>query len=111
MELLTTKQTADRLGLHQATIVRYLHDGTLAGRQLPGQRGQWLVDPASIEAYQAVHRGRNATPRRDGYLAVGEAAKRLGVSRTMIYYWRDTGKLKLEQVDGYWYVPVEELET
>ena len=45
-------RAAERLGCSERNIVKLLHSGRLAGRQIEGRR--WLVDPASIERYESA---------------------------------------------------------
>ncbi len=52
-ELLGTVEAAKRLGKHRSTIVQWVHDGKIKPAIVtPGYRGDFLFDPASVEALQ-----------------------------------------------------------
>ena len=52
--LLTTKQVAERWDVSIHTVLRMVEVGTLtAAQKLPGLRGGFLFDPATIEALEA----------------------------------------------------------
>ena len=53
--LLTTTQAAHILGCSTATVTRMVQDGRLApALKLPGLRGDYLFDPAAVEAARAA---------------------------------------------------------
>lgn len=111
--VLSLTQAADLIGADKSAVARWLRSGKLLGTQMPGQRGQWVIFPADVEAYIAAHKNdphHRTTPPRDGYLSVTKAAKVLGLSRQAMYERRRLGKLQMEFINGRWYVPVGELD-
>ena len=110
---LSLNEAASIAAVWPATVSRWLRDGDLPGQRMPGERGQWLIDPAALDAFLAHREGEahhKTTPSRDGYLSVTQAARILGLSRQAVYDRRRAGTLRMEEIDGYWYVPAKELE-
>jgi excisionase family DNA binding protein len=59
MNLLTTRQVADRLGVTVSTVSRWAKFGdiTVAAR-LPGKRGQMLFDPVDVAKFEITWQTR-----------------------------------------------------
>jgi excisionase family DNA binding protein len=50
MRYLTTRQVADRFGVHPRTVSRWVRSGQLShAAKLAGRRGAYLFDPAAID--------------------------------------------------------------
>jgi excisionase family DNA binding protein len=50
-DLITTAEVAERLACHISTVARLVRAGKLAyARRLPGERGDYLFDPADVAA-------------------------------------------------------------
>jgi excisionase family DNA binding protein len=53
MRYLTTRQVADRFGVHPRTVSRWVRSGQLPhAAKLAGRRGAYLFDPATIDDAQ-----------------------------------------------------------
>jgi len=51
LQLIGTTEAAKRLGKHRSTVVRWARNGILPFVvEVPGYRGDFLFDPASVEA-------------------------------------------------------------
>lgn len=58
MELLTSTEVAEQLGLTKWHVARMARTGRLASAmQLPGTRGAYLFDPATVRAFAAERAG------------------------------------------------------
>lgn len=63
MGYLTTKETAEIIGVNESTVRLYLKNGKLHGKLLgEGNRATWLVNPLSIEEF--VQSGGRSTRGR-----------------------------------------------
>lgn len=61
MNLLSTADTARRLGLTTRTIARLVASGRIsAAVRAPGVRGAYLFDPDEVERFAASRRGVSA---------------------------------------------------
>ena len=112
-QILSLSQAAELIGVEKSTVARWLRNGKLPGTQMPGQRGQWVIYRADVENYKTAHANdphHRTTPARDDHLSVTEAAELLGISRQAAYDRGQAGTLHMEKINGYWYVPVSELE-
>lgn len=110
---LSLNEAATIAAVAPTTVAHWLRGGKLPGLRMPGEKGQWLIAPADLDKFLAQRAGEThhkATPARDGYLSVTEAARVLGISRQAAYDRRRAGTLRMVEIDGYWYVPQEELE-
>jgi len=110
---LSLVEAAKMLGVEKSTVARWLRTGKLLGKQMSGQRGQWVIDPEDVRRYIVAHKDdphHRVTPARNGHLSVTEAAKILGLSRQATYNRGKAGTLQMEKIDGRWYVPVGELD-
>lgn len=72
-------KAAQRIGCHPRTIRRLIQQGVLKGerRQLPGrERGQWVVELASLERFEAGSGPTAAPAATDGRVScAGETEK------------------------------------
>ena len=65
-------------------------------------------DPAAVERVRVAHQiwAPRTVPLHDGEITVQDAAHRLGVSASAIYYWLDNGQLPGRQApSGRWCIP------
>ena len=85
-QLMSIKQAAQELGLAASTIHRWLNDGFVAGEQVtPGA-------PWRIRVNDSLRR-RLVQDTPDGYVAMQEATKRLGVTRQTVLHRVKRGEL------------------
>ena len=113
-QILSLSEAAELIGVDKSAVARWLRSGKLPGQRMPGDRGQWVIDRADVEAYIVAHADdphHRTTPVRDGYLSVTKAAKVLGLSRQAVYDRRRRDELQMEKIDGRLYVPVSELDS
>ena len=90
-ELLSVGAAAQRLGLAASTLLRWIHDGFVAGEQVtPGAPWRIRLTP-ELQALVA-----EAAP--PGYVAMPEAMRRLGVSRQTIMQRVKDGELAVVHV-------------
>jgi DNA invertase Pin-like site-specific DNA recombinase len=90
-ELVTIHRAADELGVSHFTIRRWLRDGLLPGEQTtPGS-------PWRIRLTDEV-RGRFVPNVPDGFVALAEAAKRLGVARQTVLHQVQRGERRALEV-------------
>jgi excisionase family DNA binding protein len=90
-ELVTIHRAAKELGVSHFTIRRWLRDGLLPGEQTtPGS--PWRIR-LTVEV-----RGRFVPDVPDGFVALAEAAKRLGVARQTVLHKVQRGELRAIQV-------------
>ena len=81
------EQAARELGVTMSTVHRWLRDGVLAGEQLtPG--APWRILLTNEIRERLAGSGAPA-----GWVGVTEAARRLGVSKSLVAYWVKSGKL------------------
>lgn len=86
------EQAAHELGVAMGTVHRWLRDGILAGEQLtPGA-------PWRIVLTDEVRDRLAGTQAPEGWVGVTEAARRLGVSKSLVTYWVKSGKLTAKRV-------------
>jgi len=87
----TADEAAVELGVCMSTIHRWLQEGILAGEQMtPGA-------PWRILLTDEVRRKLSGGDAPEGWVSLGEAAKRLGMSRSHVAYLVKTGKLEAMQ--------------
>jgi len=87
----TADEAAVELGVCMSTIHRWLREGILAGEQAtPGA-------PWRILLSDEVRRKLSGGDAPEGWVSVGEAARRLGLSRSHVSYLVKTGKLEAMQ--------------
>jgi excisionase family DNA binding protein len=89
--LLTIEQAAEQLGVSNATVYRWLRAGLLPGEQTTSHA------PWRIRLTDEL-RARFVPEVPDGYLALDEAAKRLGCARQTILHKVQRGELDAVQV-------------
>jgi hypothetical protein len=87
----TADEAAVELGVCMSTIHRWLQEGILAGQQAtPGA-------PWRILLTDEVRRKLSGGDAPEGWVSLGEAARRLGLSRSHVAYLVKTGKLEAMQ--------------
>lgn len=86
------EEAARELGVMMSTVHRWLREGVLAGEQLtPGA-------PWRIVLTDAVRERLNGGEAPQGWVGLAEAARRLGVSKSLVAYWVKSGKLAAMRV-------------
>ncbi|MCP4387230.1 MAG: hypothetical protein GY802_02975 [Gammaproteobacteria bacterium] len=86
------EQAAHELDVAMGTVHRWLRDGILAGEQLtPGA-------PWRIVLTDEVRDRLAGTQAPEGWVGVTEAARRLGVSKSLVTYWVKSAKLTAKRV-------------
>lgn len=84
----TLEEAARELGVTMSTTQRWLRDGVLAGRQsVPGAPWQIILS-------EDVRRRLTGGDAPAGWVGLNEAARRLGIGKSLVAYWVKTGKLK-----------------
>ncbi len=68
MEHMSVDQAAERLGVDADTVVGWIHDGTLEGREV---RGRWQVSTESVERAWQVRETQQELVE-EGYLSEAE---------------------------------------
>ena len=87
----TADEASVELGVCTSTIQRWLQEGILAGEQLtPGA-------PWRILLGDEVRKKLSGGDAPEGWVSLGEAARRLGLSRSHVTYLVKTGKLEAMQ--------------
>jgi excisionase family DNA binding protein len=87
----TADEAAVELGVCESTIHRWLRDGSLAGEQAtPGA-------PWRILLTEDVRKKLSGGDAPESWVSLGEAARRLGISRSHVAYLVKTGKLEAVQ--------------
>ena len=87
----TADEASVELGVCTSTIQRWLQEGILAGEQLtPGA-------PWRILLGDEVRKKLSGGDAPEGWVSLGEAARRLGLSRSHVAYLVKTGKLEAMQ--------------
>jgi len=87
----TADEAAVELGVSMSTIHRWLQEGILAGEQAtPGA-------PWRILLSEEVRKKLSGGEAPEGWVSLGEAARRLGLSRSHVTYLVKTGKLEAMQ--------------
>jgi DNA invertase Pin-like site-specific DNA recombinase len=82
------EEAAGQLGVTVATVQRWLRDGVLAGQQsVPGA-------PWQIVLSEDVRRRLAGGDAPAGWVGLNEAARRLGLSQSLVAHWVKRGKLK-----------------
>lgn len=90
-ELLTVQGAADKLGVAASTLLRWLADGFIAGEQVtPGAPWRIRMSKELLELFVAE--------APEGYVAMPEAMRRLGVSRQTIMQRVRRGELSIAHV-------------
>ena len=88
----TAEQAAPELGVTMGTVHRWLRGGVLAGEQLtPGAPWRIVLTDETRERLAG-------TQAPVGWVGVTEAARRLGVSKSLVAYWVKSGKLTAMRV-------------
>ena len=114
--LLTTAKMAEELGLTRSTVTRWLK--MLGMPALRIERSEEEYDEAMVvlRAHCAKTNARRAQRQKNrekkeaywqkpqGYIGVREAADRLGVTHTAVYYWLEKGWLPTTKEAGRWWV-------
>ena len=99
------EQAARELGVTMTTVHRWLRDGLLAGEQLTSGAPWRIVLTDEIRERLA---GAQAP---EGWVGLTEAARRLGVSKSLVAYWVKAGKLAAVRVTigkrSCWKIDVE----
>ena len=71
------KDAAARLGLSAARVRQLMANGRIAGRKEgEGNRGNWWLDPASVEAFARLDRRRGRPRRCDHQIVMRDAHAR-----------------------------------
>ena len=83
---------ARELGVTMSTVHRWLRDGVLAGEQLTAGA------PWQIVLTDETRERLAGTQAPEGWVGVTEAARRLGVSKSLVAYWVKSGKLAAVRV-------------
>jgi len=84
----TADEAAAELGVSMSTVHRWLQEGVLAGSQAT------VGAPWRIVLSEDVRRRLSNGDAPDGWVGLGEAARRLGLSKPHVIYLVKTGKLK-----------------
>ncbi len=79
--LLTTRQAASELGVHERTVRRYISSGVLAYRRLPG--GHYRIPERAILEFWERNKGADASSGRCPQTADGAAVDVLGVAQRL----------------------------
>jgi excisionase family DNA binding protein len=88
----TADEAAAELGVGMGTIHRWLREGLLAGRQMtPGA-------PWRIVLTDEIRRKLSGGDAPEGWVSVGEAARRLGLSKSHVVYLIKAGRLEAMQI-------------
>lgn len=88
----TADEAAAELGVGMGTIHRWLREGVVAGKQTtPGA-------PWRIVLTDEVRRKLSGGDAPEGWVGVGEAARRLGLSKSHVVYLIKTGRLEAMRV-------------
>jgi len=83
----TAQEAAGELGVNDSTIHRWLREGVLKGGQVaPGA-------PWRIVLTDEDRKRLTATDAPEGWVALNEAARRLGMPKSTVAHWVNTGKL------------------
>lgn len=83
----TAEETAEKLGVTVATVLRWLREGFLVGEQV-APRAPWRIRLGSSTMLKVADRA----PK--GWLPPKAAAQALGVSRRTVLHWVQTGRLE-----------------
>ena len=86
------EQAARELGVTMSTVHRWLRDGVLAGEQLTAGA------PWQIVLTDEIRERLAGSQAPEDWVGVTEAARRLGVSTSLVTYWVKSGKLTAMQV-------------
>jgi len=84
----TAEEAARELGVTMSTVHRWLRDGVLAGKQTTA-RAPW-----QIVLTEEVRRRLAGGQAPEGWVGLGEAARRLGVGKSLVAHWVKQGKLR-----------------
>jgi hypothetical protein len=87
----TLEETAHELGVAMGTIQRWLRDGVLAGEQSVSGA------PWRIVLTDEVRRRLAGGDAPAGWVGLSEAARRLGVGKSLVAYWVKQGKLQAQR--------------
>lgn len=82
----TAVQAAEKLGVSNITVLRWLREGFLLGEQV-APRAPWRIKASSLIELKTARQA----PK--GWLPPKEAAKELGVSLSTVLHWARTGKI------------------
>jgi len=86
------EQAARELGVTMSTVHRWLREGVLAGEQLTAGA------PWQIVLTDETRDRLAGAEAPEGWVGVTEAARRLGVSKSLVAYWVKSGKLAAVRV-------------
>ena len=86
------EQAARELGVTMGTVHRWLREGVLAGEQLTAGA------PWQIVLTDETRERLAGTQAPEGWVGLTEAARRLGVSKSLVTYWVKSGKLTAVRV-------------
>jgi len=86
------EQAARELGVTMSTVHRWLRDGVLAGEQLTAGA------PWQIVLTDEIRERLAGSQAPEDWVGVTEAARRLGVSTSLVTYWVKSGKLAAVRV-------------
>ena len=86
------EQAARELGVTMSTVHRWLRDGILVGEQLTAGA------PWQIVLTDEIRNRLAGAEAPEGWVGVTEAARRLGVSKSLVAYWVKSGKLAAVRV-------------
>ena len=84
----TADQAARELGVNMHTVHRWLREGVLAGEQAMPYAPWRILLPEDVRRRLAG----GVVP--EGWVGLDEAARRLGISKSLVAYWVKQGKLK-----------------
>lgn len=87
----TADEAAAQLGVSMSTIHRWLREGVLAGEPMTAGA------PWRILLTDEVRRKLSGGDAPEGWVSLGEAARRLGLSKSLVVYWIKTGRLEAMQ--------------
>jgi hypothetical protein len=88
----TADDAARELGVHTQTIHRWLREGVLAGKQATTSAPWRILLP------EEVRRRLSGGSAPEGWVSLDEAARRLGVPRSLVAYYVKRGKLNAVRV-------------
>jgi len=84
----TADQAARELGVNMHTVHRWLREGVLAGEQAMPYAPWRILLPEDVRRRLAG----GVVP--EGWVGLDEAARRLGISKSLVAHWVKQGKLK-----------------
>jgi excisionase family DNA binding protein len=109
--LLTPKEAAPRLGVTIQTVRRWCEQGKIESRKV-GSR--YMIPERAVIRVENSRAPLPPLSLHDGFIFLGEAAKRIGVSYYTLYYWCVTGKVPCRRLGRHYQLgwrTVEDLEA